>query len=214
MLLKGKGYGTVAGRKTVLIAPSQIIKNNEWIGMAEAEYESQKALAAAIPDNVINPVAWGMFKEDDSQAFFMARFHNLSDRSPPISQFLAILKKLHQTSISPTGKFGFHLSTYNGPPKMVNEWTSNWEEYCARQFRSDIAFLQEVYRKDTELVELTEEFIQKVIARLLRPLQTGGRNIKPSLCHGDLWDGNVQIDVNTDRPVIFDSCAFYGHNES
>lgn len=31
---------------------------------------------------------------------------------------------------------------------------------------------------------------------------------------GDLWDGNVQIDVDTKQPVMFDSCTFYGHNES
>lgn len=144
----------------------------------------------------------------------MTRFRDLRDRPPPTTQFLAILKKLHQTSVSPTGKFGFQVTTYNGPPKMCNDWTDCWEECFARQFRSDIAFLQNVYGEDPELAELTEAFIQKVVARLLRPLQTGGRNIKPSLCHGDLWDGNVQIDVNTKQPIVFDSCAFYGHNES
>ena len=97
---------------------------------------------------------------------------------------------------------------------MVNDWTNSWEEYFARQFRSDISFLQTVYGEDTELADLTEVFIQKVVTRLLRPLQTGGRNIKPTLCHGDLWHENVQIDVNTKQPIMFDSCAFYGHRES
>ena len=105
------------------------------------------------------------------------------------------------------------MTTYNGPPNIVNGWTESWEEYFPRQIRSHIAFLQNVYGADTELVKLVETFIQKVVARLLRPLQTGGRNIKPTLCHGDLWDGNVQIDVETKQPVMFDSCTFYGHNE-
>ena len=192
----------------------QIIKQSEWSGMAEGEYESQKALAAIIPDNVVIPMAWGMFEEDKSKAFFITLFRDLRDRPPPPLQFLAILKKLHQTSVSPNGKFGFQVTTYNGPPKMVNDWTDSWEEYFARQFRSDVSFLQNVYGEDAELADLTEAFIQKVVARLLRPLQTGGRDIKPTLCHGDLWDGNVQIDVNTKQPIVFDSCAFYGHNES
>lgn len=97
---------------------------------------------------------------------------------------------------------------------MNNEWIDSWEEYYARQFRSDIAYAQQIYGEDPELAELTEEFIQKVVARLLRPLQTGGRSIKPSLCHGDLWDGNVQIDVDTKQAILFDSCCFYGHSES
>ncbi len=182
--------------------------------MTRAEYESQKALAAFIPENAVIPLAWGMFEEDKSKAFFIAPFHNLSDRSVPDSQFLTVLKNLHETSASPNGRFGFHITTYNGPPKMVNDWTDSWEEYYARQFRSDVSYLQQVYGEDAELTDLTEEFIQKVVARLLRPLQTGGRSIKPTLCHGDLWDGNVQVDVDMKQPVMFDSCAFYGHNES
>ena len=182
--------------------------------MARAEYESQKALAAIIPDNVVIPMAWGMLEEDRSQAFFITCFRNLRDRALPLLPFLAILKKLHQTSVSPTGKFGFHVTTYNGPPKMVNEWTDSWEEYYVRQFRSDISYLQHVYGEDAELAALTEEFVQKVVVRLLRPLQTGGRSIKPTLCHGDLWDGNIQVDVDTEQPIVFDLCAFYGHNES
>ena len=192
----------------------KIIKQSEWNGMARAEYESQKALAAIIPENVAPPTTWGVFAMDKSKAFFMTRFRNLRDRAPPTVQFLAVLRKLHQTSFSPTGKFGFHLDTYNGPPKMINTWTDNWEEYFVRQFRSDLSFLSRVYGEDVELATLAEEFLQKVAARLLRPLQTGGRSIKPTLCHGDLWDGNVQIDVDTKQPITFDSCAFYGHNES
>ncbi len=64
---------------------------------------------------------------------------------------------------------------------MVNDWADSWEEYFARQFRSDISFLQNVYGEDPELADLTEAFIQKVVARLLRPLQTGGRDIKVQL---------------------------------
>lgn len=96
---------------------------------------------------------------------------------------------------------------------MSNEWTDSWEEFWGRQFRNDVAYVQKVYGRDEYLDSLTADFIQKVVARLLRPLQTGGRNIKPSLCHGDLWDGNVQTDVNTGQAILFDSCAFYGHAE-
>lgn len=96
---------------------------------------------------------------------------------------------------------------------MSNEWTDSWEEFWGRQFRSDVAYLQKFYGKDDDLEALTEELIQKVAARLLRPLQTGGRSIKPSLCHGDLLDGNVQMDIDTGQTILFDSCAFYGHAE-
>ncbi|KAK8108955.1 Fructosamine kinase-domain-containing protein [Apiospora sp. TS-2023a] len=191
----------------------KIIERAEWIGMAEAEYEGEKALFEVIPDNVAAPLTWGTLQDDPNKSFFLTRFRNLRDESPPADQILAILKKLHVNSVSPTGKFGFHVTTYFGPPPMINDWTDNWEEYYGRQFRADMEFVQKVYGADPELHELTEDFIGKVVARLLRPLQTGGRNIKPSLCHGDLWDGNVQIDDDTQQPIMFDAACFYGHNE-
>lgn len=181
--------------------------------MARAEYESQKALSAIIPDNVVAPTAWGYFEGNATRSFYLTRFRNLQPQVPPLPNFVAILKRLHHTSTSPTGKFGFHCRTYWGPPVMSNEWTDSWEEFWGRQFRNDVAYVQKVYGRDDTLDSLTEEFIQKVVARLLRPLQTGGRSIKPSLCHGDLWDGNVQTDVDTGQTILFDSCAFYGHAE-
>lgn len=184
------------------------------MAMSEAEYEGQKALATCIPDNVVVPVAWGLLEKDNSKSFFLTRFRHLCARSPPTLQLLAIVKKLHQSSVSPTGKFGFHVTTFYGPPIMINDWTDNWEEYFTRQLRADLAYAQRERGDDPELQEVAEEFIEKVIPRLLRPLQTGGRSIKPTLCHGDLWGGNIQIDVETEQPIMFDSCCFYGHNES
>lgn len=181
--------------------------------MARAEYESQEALSAIITDNVVAPTAWGYFEGNKTKSFYLTQFRNLRPRVPPLPEFIAVIKRLHQMSVSPTGKFGFHCKTYWGPPVMSNEWTDSWEEFWGRQFRNDVAYAQKVYGRDEDLDSLTEEFIQKVVARLLRPLQTGGRNIKPSLCHGDLWDGNVQTDVDTGRAILFDSCAFYGHAE-
>ncbi|KAI1073365.1 Fructosamine/Ketosamine-3-kinase [Whalleya microplaca] len=199
----------------------KIVERPELAGMSEAEYEGQKAMAAYIPEHVVAPLAWGFLERDTSQSFFIARFRRMSAELPLNSnlQFLAIIKELHQSSKSPTGKFGFHITTYYGPPPhplshpMINEWTDNWEEYFLRLFRANLKYTQKEIGPDTELNEIASEFIQKVIPRLLRPLQAGGRHIKPTLCHGDLWDGNIQMDEETNMLVIFDSCCFYGHNE-
>ncbi|KUI67640.1 hypothetical protein VM1G_02991 [Cytospora mali] len=144
----------------------QIIERAEWADMARAEFKSQEALAAIIPDNVVVPMAWGYFQDDTSKSFYLSRFRNMSAQTPPPSQLVDILSKLHQESTSPTGKFGFHCATYWGPPRIVNAWTDNWEEFWSRQFRSDIAYAQRIYGEDEELATLTEEFIQKAVARL------------------------------------------------
>ena len=68
--------------------------------------------------------------------------------------------------------------------------------------------------KEEELDVLTKGIFEKVIPRLLRPLETGGRSIKPCLIHSDLWPGNSMSDNYTDKIIIFDSCAFWGHYEA
>lgn len=182
--------------------------------MAMGEYVSSTTLRQYIPDNVVPPVAWGTFQQDESKSFFLTNFRYLVERLPPTPELLAIIKKLHQSSTSPNGKFGFPVTTFYGPPPMDNSWTDSWEEYYTRDFRSSVTYAQRSLGNDPELARVAEQFIQIVIPRLLRPLQTGGNSIKPTLCFGDLWDANIQIDAITNQPVLFDPCSFYGHNES
>ena len=66
---------------------------------------------------------------------------------------------------------------------------------------------------DVELRMLFDQIVSKVIPRLLRPLETGGRQIKPCLVHGDLYSGNVSVDAVTGRPVLYDATCLYAHNE-
>lgn len=85
------------------------------------EFESQTALLAHIPNNIEPPIAWGTCENDPSTSFFITRFRRLLDKLPPISELLPVVKKLHHTSSSPTGKFGFHITTFFGPSAMNNE---------------------------------------------------------------------------------------------
>lgn len=166
-----------------------------------------------IPDNVVVPIAHGTLKSDDSKSFFLAAFRDFGDKIPDATKLVDVLKVLHTSAISPTGKFGFHVTTFNGFVPLVNDWCESWEEYYSRQLRSDVVWEQSVRGEDADFNEVAERFFAKVIPRLLRPLQTGGRSIKPVLVHGDLWHGNVGIDEDTGQLILFDSCCCYAHNE-
>lgn len=66
----------------------------------------------------------------------------------------------------------------------------------------------------SELEELLPALFEKVIPRLLQPLETGGRKVTPVLVHGNLWRGNVAaVKDSPGRGVIFDSASFFAHNE-
>ncbi|MCJ1234324.1 hypothetical protein MMC14_002283 [Varicellaria rhodocarpa] len=58
------------------------------------------------------------------------------------------------------------------------------------------------------------DLYKNVIPRLLRPLETGGRSVKPCLIHSDLWPGNVKPNAHDDKLCIFDACTYWGHNEA
>ena len=98
----------------------------------------------------------------------------------------------------------------------------------------DFALEKEARGPSKELEALMVPLFDKVIPRLLRPLETGGRTVKPGFVHGDLWYGNGEYDaksecvastsqaetfptasndMKTDRPMVFDAAGFYGHNE-
>ncbi|KAF6235864.1 hypothetical protein HO173_006060 [Letharia columbiana] len=66
---------------------------------------------------------------------------------------------------------------------------------------------------DPEFDTLVPALFDKVISRLLRPLESDGRSLKPSLVHGDLWYTDSGIDVGTGESLIFDACNYYAHNE-
>ncbi len=72
---------------------------------------------------------------------------------------------------------------------------------------------QAIQGHDHEMAELGEAMIKTVIPWLLRPMESGGRKLKPCLLHGDLWHGNIGIDLATHEPMLHDFCSLYGHNE-
>lgn len=64
-----------------------------------------------------------------------------------------------------------------------------------------------------EFAAVCDLTLEKVVPRLLLPLQSEGRTLKPCLLHGNVWDGNTAMDRNTDEAYVFDVTSFYGHSK-
>ncbi|RSL41958.1 hypothetical protein CEP53_012444 [Fusarium sp. AF-6] len=182
--------------------------------MFRGEYESMKLINKLIPDFSPTPIAWGKLQGSDGY-FILFSFYDLSEGNPSIPIFTHAVSQLHTLSINenPTGKFGFQMATYNGTLEQDNNWTDTWEEFYARGMRHMLKLEEEARGPSEELRQLSGPFFDKVIPRLLRPLETGGRSIKPVLLHGDLWLGNVSNQTDSGNPLMFDASAFWGHHE-
>lgn len=182
--------------------------------MIAADFESLKALNAVSPTFAPRPYAWGSYKSDPGCHFMISEFREVGRQPPEPVRFTAGLAELHKNSVSPTGKFGFHMKMTAGWIRLHNDgWSDSWEEIFGNFLGHLLDLDGEKNEPWPELEHIKHLIKTRVIPRLLRPLQSHGRSIKPCLVHGDLWDGNAATDLATGEPFVFDPKSFYAHNE-
>lgn len=79
-----------------------------------------------------------------------------------------------------------------------------WEKSCAKTLTNQLYDVIRCGRYDNEingiwpeLAAACKQLIDVVIPCLLGALQSDGRKIKPVLVHGDLWEHNVGVDMQS-----------------
>jgi fructosamine-3-kinase len=183
------------------------------MNMTRSEFHSMNAIYDILPEFVPRPIACGTYSTIPDTHFFLCEFREMTNAMPDPDKFAALLATLHKESISQTGQFGFHISTYAGNLPQFIAWEDSWEIFFSKSMRHALDLEIERKGPSKELDVLSRSLFKKVIPRLLRPLESEGRTVKPSLVHGDLWYANSGIDVHTNQPIVFDACCFFAHNE-
>lgn len=178
-----------------------------------SEMASMKLISDTVPGFTPLPIAAGTYASEPNLHFYIQSYEDMSEEIPEPEQLCAKLAELHLKALSPTGKSGFPVDTISGALLQPQGWFSSWEQCFSsiidRQFQSD----EDVHGVSREMRELHTVMLEKVIPRLLRPLETDGRSIKPCFVHGDLWDGNASVNMANDQAIVFDALGLYGHNE-
>ena len=182
-----------------------------------------------MPDFAPKPHAWGMLndttkeertkvdgKEEITQIpvyFILLDFIHCMHSLPDKAALVERVAELHRKSESPTGQFGYHLTTYDGAKTQVVDWDPSWTSFFTK-------LLAEAYRHDVaangvwlELDRLFQRTLTHLIPRLVGALESDGRSIRPVLIHGDMWDGNIAINKKTRNPCVFDAAVYYAHHE-
>jgi protein-ribulosamine 3-kinase len=177
------------------------------------EIVSIKHIHDAVPDLVPEPIAWGSYLTVPDTHFLLLSFVNMTDDIPDIDELPRKVAELHQKGLSPNGKFGFPVQNYQGRLSQVTTWADTWEECFANNLKGMLEHEEKTQGANLRLKFLSKSIFGKVIPRLLRPLETGSRQIQARLVHGDLWDGNCSTAVRTNGPVVYDASALYAHNE-
>lgn len=193
--------------------------------MLQGEYHSAVVMRTVLPGFSPIPIGWGTFESDKDLSFFLQAFHEMDHEIPDMDQLTKMLAEMHLKGAErfeeltegqrPEGKkYGFHVMTHNGKLGQDNTWATTWEEYFVQNMRIMLDYdYKEGGDRPQEMEELLGPLFEKVIPRLLRPMEMEGRKVKPCLIHGDLWYQNCSTDLDRDVPIVYDACCFWGHNE-
>lgn len=186
----------------------------------QAHWYSESSLYQFIPELIPKPIAFDTYELTPDTHFFMMEYVEMLDDQggevPKPIAYVAPLPALHLRSIgqSPTGKFGFPVSTRFGNLSQPNDWEDSWEVWWTKHMRMIVGREEAIRGPHTRgNAAITRAFLDIVLPRYLRPLETGGRSIKPCLCHTDLWPGNVKYKPGRDAVIMYDANALWAHSE-
>lgn len=178
------------------------------------EFQSANDIDNACPGLVPKAIGWGKYINGDATVFFfLGDFHDMDlSTAPEPAGFAAKIAEMH-SSTSPNGLFGYSVPTVIGIMERTVDWETSWAKSFTNQLQDVIGYDNETNGVWPALDAACRQLIDAVIPRLLGVLQTEGRQIAPALVHGDLWERNVGIDMETGETIIFDPGCTYAHNE-
>ncbi len=202
--------------KITLNDNNYVIKINEYdkFPYFQAEAEGLKTIdetnCIRVP-KVVETDAVNMAYDDGSGnevrqyfSFLLMEYIEQGSVQPKTWKILAEqLACLHRNTHS---HFGFNSHNFIGQLEQLNTPMEKWADFFREQRILPLA--QRAYDKGL----LSEKLIKK-INNFTSKFEEIFPEEQPTLIHGDLWRGNLLVDVNS-LPVLIDPAIYYGHREA
>jgi fructosamine-3-kinase len=95
--------------------------------MLKGEYNSMISLFETAPTFVPTPCTWCQLNVSNLPTYFFLDMNN--DEPPGPTKLCTKLIALHCNSVSPNGKFGFQMNTYQSNlPQQTAPWQDSWKD--------------------------------------------------------------------------------------
>ncbi len=170
-------------------------------GMFDSEAQAIKQIASTGAIRTPKIVSTGKFK---NKAYLLLNFidscENISAQH--LYDFGVQLAHLHR---HPADYFGFQKDNYIGTLDQHNCVSDSWSEFYIEQRMIPQISLA---KKKGFLRHITKQTIDGFYQEITKLFY----NLKPSLLHGDLWNGNFIIDKKG-KAYLIDPASYYGHCE-
>ncbi len=179
------------------------VKSNaaERLDMFIAEAEGLRTLAATRIVAVPVPICWGIIED---RAFLALEYMQLGEMNGAVygdlGRRLAALHRVTQP------RYGWHRDNTIGSTPQPNALADTWTEFF-RERRLGHQF--GLVRRNGHHRLATKG--ERLLDRLSQFLTDHA--CVPSLCHGDLWAGNVGTTAQGE-PVVFDPAIYFGDRET
>lgn len=183
--------------------------------MMQGEFHAISEFYKFAPDFVPRPHSWGRYALEDFEAYFLLLeyIEMTTEAMPDPVELCSKLARVHRESQSPTGQFGFPVTTCQNVYTQNVGWDGNWTRFYTNLIKHVISLDFQINGYWEELDKVEQRVTEQVIPRLLDALVQDDRTIKPSLIHANLWEGNTGISLDNGNVYIYDTPAFYAHNE-
>ena len=140
--------------------------------MMEGEFWAMTELHKTIPANTPRPIARGKFEKETPPTYFLlCEFMEMSDELPDPERLCVLVNELHSNSVSPTGKFGFHVRTCNGRTPQATEWDDSWTSFFTELLEHAVAEDAKVNGAWTDMERVGQRLLEVVIPRLIGALE-------------------------------------------
>jgi fructosamine-3-kinase len=171
--------------------------------MLEAEADGLRAIGATATIRVPAPVAVGL---EGDFGYLVVDWLDLSAPagSSALGAALAAMHRSHPPAGPHGERYGWTRDNFLGATRQVNGWDDDWatffvERRLAPQFALAAVNGHDVQRRGERVLQRSRELLR-------------GRDVVPSLVHGDLWSGNAGS-LPDGTPVVFDPAAYVGDRE-
>ena len=115
----------------------------------------------------------GTYVSNSDVHFYLCSFVRMTGKVGEVETLPAKLAEMHLNGVAKNGKFGFSMPTYRGALQQPNSWKDTWEEFFSDMMQRCFNWEQEVHGHGAEMTTLFQAIIERVIPRLLRPLEAG-----------------------------------------